>query len=167
MQTCAKAWGLRLGCGVAGGRRLAGGAGPLWARQSRDNSSGAGDSGGAGASRLLERLLPRHDDFARRHIGPGDKDQKEMLKALGLVVRTPTRPSGLHPTPPGFCRLGLSPPPELCFALRGTRALVPGPGVEASPRSRSRCPRFPLSRIFSSTRSSRLRTVCFQSKSPC
>ncbi|XP_054439101.1 glycine dehydrogenase (decarboxylating), mitochondrial isoform X2 [Pteronotus mesoamericanus] len=85
MQTCAKAWGLRLGCGVGGGRRLAGGAGPLWVRQSRDNSSGGGDSGRAGASRLLERLLPRHDDFARRHIGPGDKDQKEMLQTLGLA----------------------------------------------------------------------------------
>ncbi|KAF4025374.1 hypothetical protein G4228_017412 [Cervus hanglu yarkandensis] len=85
MQTCAKAWGLRLGCGVGGGRRLAGGAGPRWAPRGRDRSSGGGDSGGAGASRLLERLLPRHDDFARRHIGPGDKDQKEMLQALGLA----------------------------------------------------------------------------------
>ncbi|OWK01274.1 GLDC [Cervus elaphus hippelaphus] len=85
MQTCAKAWGLRLGCGVGGGRRLAGGAGPRWAPRGRDRSSGGGDSGGAGASRLLERLLPRHDDFARRHIGPGDKDQKEMLQALGLT----------------------------------------------------------------------------------
>uniref|UniRef100_A0A8C9P1R8 glycine dehydrogenase (aminomethyl-transferring) n=1 Tax=Spermophilus dauricus TaxID=99837 RepID=A0A8C9P1R8_SPEDA len=35
--------------------------------------------------RLLERFLPRHDDFARRHIGPGDKDQREMLQALGLA----------------------------------------------------------------------------------
>uniref|UniRef100_A0A8C2RW83 Glycine cleavage system P protein n=1 Tax=Capra hircus TaxID=9925 RepID=A0A8C2RW83_CAPHI len=85
MQTCARAWGLRLGCGVGGGRRLAGGAGPRWAPRGRDRSSGGGDSGGAGASRLLERLLPRHDDFARRHIGPGDKDQKEMLQALGLA----------------------------------------------------------------------------------
>ncbi|XP_070336558.1 glycine dehydrogenase (decarboxylating), mitochondrial isoform X2 [Odocoileus virginianus] len=85
MQTCAKAWGLRLGCGVGGGRRLAGGTGPRWAPRGRDRSSGGGDSGGAGASRLLERLLPRHDDFARRHIGPGDKDQKEMLQALGLA----------------------------------------------------------------------------------
>ncbi|XP_011792747.1 PREDICTED: glycine dehydrogenase (decarboxylating), mitochondrial [Colobus angolensis palliatus] len=45
----------------------------------------SGDSAAAGASRLLERLLPRHDDFARRHIGPGDKDQREMLQTLGLA----------------------------------------------------------------------------------
>nr|XP_008527904.1 PREDICTED: glycine dehydrogenase (decarboxylating), mitochondrial-like [Equus przewalskii] len=85
MQTCARAWGLRLGCGVAGGRRLAGGAGPRWAPRGRDSSGGGGDSSGTGASRLLERLLPRHDDFARRHVGPGDKDQREMLQALGLA----------------------------------------------------------------------------------
>ncbi|XP_073736858.1 glycine dehydrogenase (decarboxylating), mitochondrial isoform X3 [Callorhinus ursinus] len=85
MQTCARAWGLRLGCGVGGGRRLAGGTGPLWVPRGRDSSSCGGDSGRAGDSRLLERLLPRHDDFARRHIGPGDKDQREMLQALGLA----------------------------------------------------------------------------------
>ncbi|XP_006740872.1 glycine dehydrogenase (decarboxylating), mitochondrial [Leptonychotes weddellii] len=85
MQTCARAWGLRLGCGVGGGRRLAGGTGPLWVPRGRDSSSCGGDSSRAGDSRLLERLLPRHDDFARRHIGPGDKDQREMLQALGLA----------------------------------------------------------------------------------
>uniref|UniRef100_A0ABI7X728 Glycine cleavage system P protein n=1 Tax=Felis catus TaxID=9685 RepID=A0ABI7X728_FELCA len=84
MQTCARAWGLRLGCGIGGSRRLAGGKGPLWVPRGRDSSSG-GDSSRAGDSRLLERLLPRHDDFARRHIGPGDKDQREMLQALGLA----------------------------------------------------------------------------------
>ncbi|ELK07008.1 Glycine dehydrogenase [decarboxylating], mitochondrial [Pteropus alecto] len=85
MQTCAKACGLRLGCGVGGSRRLAGGAGQRWALRSRDSSNGGGDNGAAGAFRLLERLLPRHDDFARRHIGPGDKDQRDMLQALGLA----------------------------------------------------------------------------------
>lgn len=96
MQLCAKAWGLRLGRGVGGGHRLARGAGLSWAPRGRDSSGGGGgggDRGAAGASRLLERLLPRHDDFARRHIGPGDKDQREMLQALGLAVR----PSTLHP----------------------------------------------------------------------
>ncbi|KAL4689647.1 hypothetical protein H8959_012438 [Pygathrix nigripes] len=85
MQSCARAWGLRLGRGVGGGRLLAGGSGPCWAPRGRDSSSGGGDSAAAGASRLLERLLPRHDDFARRHIGPGDKDQREMLQTLGLA----------------------------------------------------------------------------------
>ncbi|XP_051002284.1 glycine dehydrogenase (decarboxylating), mitochondrial [Acomys russatus] len=89
MQLCARAWGLRLGRGVGGGHRLARGTGLSWAPRGRDSSSGGGggdgDRGAAGASRLLERLLPRHDDFARRHIGPGDKDRREMLQALGLA----------------------------------------------------------------------------------
>uniref|UniRef100_A0A2R8ZDA7 Glycine cleavage system P protein n=1 Tax=Pan paniscus TaxID=9597 RepID=A0A2R8ZDA7_PANPA len=85
MQSCARAWGLRLGRGVGDGRRLAGGSGLCWAPRGRDSSSGGGDSAAAGASPLLERLLPRHDDFARRHIGPGDKDQREMLQILGLA----------------------------------------------------------------------------------
>ncbi|KAM7330081.1 glycine dehydrogenase (decarboxylating), mitochondrial [Alexandromys fortis] len=88
MQLCARAWGLRLGRGVGGGHRLARGAGLSWAPQGRDSSGGGGgggDRGAPGASRLLERLLPRHDDFAQRHIGPGDKDRREMLQALGLA----------------------------------------------------------------------------------
>lgn len=141
MQTCAKAWGLRLGCGVGGGRRLAGGAGPRWAPRGRDRSSGGGDSGGAGASRLLERLLPRHDDFARRHIGPGDKDQKEMLQALGLTVRTPTRLSRASPPPRLLPVRPPGPHQEPCFASLGTCILVRGSGVEASARARSACPR--------------------------
>ncbi|KAG9331525.1 hypothetical protein JZ751_018928, partial [Albula glossodonta] len=35
-------------------------------------------------SRQIERILPRHDDFAERHIGPGDKEKREMLDTLGL-----------------------------------------------------------------------------------
>lgn len=88
MQLCARAWGLRLGRGAGGGHRPARGTGLSWAPRRRDSSSGGGgggDRGAAGASRLLERLLPRHDDFARRHIGPGDKDRREMLQALGLA----------------------------------------------------------------------------------
>ncbi|EDL41702.1 glycine decarboxylase, isoform CRA_e [Mus musculus] len=90
MQLCARAWGLRLGRGAGGGHRLARGTGLSWAQRSRDSSGGGGGGGGgdrgaAGASRLLERLLPRHDDFSRRHIGPGDKDRREMLQALGLA----------------------------------------------------------------------------------
>ncbi|KAK2845611.1 hypothetical protein Q7C36_010465 [Tachysurus vachellii] len=33
-------------------------------------------------SRMIDRIMPRHDDFAERHIGPGDKEKKEMLNTL-------------------------------------------------------------------------------------
>uniref|UniRef100_A0A6Q2WYT3 Uncharacterized protein n=1 Tax=Esox lucius TaxID=8010 RepID=A0A6Q2WYT3_ESOLU len=36
------------------------------------------------ASRQIERILPRHDDFAERHIGPGEREKREMLEFLGL-----------------------------------------------------------------------------------
>lgn len=123
MQLCARAWGLRLGRGAGGGHRLARGTGLCWAQRSRDSSGGGGGGGGgdrgaAGASRLLERLLPRHDDFSRRHIGPGDKDRREMLQALGLAVR----PSTLHPA--GALPAG-PPGSHLAFLLR------PGPQLES------------------------------------
>uniref|UniRef100_A0AAY4BXA4 glycine dehydrogenase (aminomethyl-transferring) n=1 Tax=Denticeps clupeoides TaxID=299321 RepID=A0AAY4BXA4_9TELE len=35
-------------------------------------------------SRKIERILPKHDDFAERHIGPGDREKREMLSSLGL-----------------------------------------------------------------------------------
>lgn len=38
-------------------------------------------------SRRIESILPRHDDFSERHIGPGDKEKREMLDTLGLEVR--------------------------------------------------------------------------------
>jgi glycine dehydrogenase len=34
-------------------------------------------------------MLPRHDDFAERHIGPGEREKREMLDALGLEVGPP------------------------------------------------------------------------------
>lgn len=170
MQTCARAWGLRLGCGVGGSRRLAGGAGLRWAPSGRDSSSGGGDGGGdsrgAAASRLLERLLPRHDDFARRHIGPGDKDQREMLQALGLAVRTPSRPSGASALP---SRVLPSRPPsyiqDLCFAPHGTCTLVRGRGGEASPFSLSVSPSFLPAAYFSTLFTPQNRI--FQPKLPC
>lgn len=119
MQLCARAWGLRLGRGVGGGHRLARGAGLSWAPQGRDSSGGGGgggDRGAPGASRLLERLLPRHDDFAQRHIGPGDKDRREMLQALGLAVRASTlHPAGAQPAGPPNSHLA---------------SCVPGPSLE-------------------------------------
>lgn len=41
----------------------------------------------AATSRQIERILPRHDDFAERHIGPGEREKREMLDALGVEVR--------------------------------------------------------------------------------
>lgn len=38
-------------------------------------------------SRQIDKILPRHDDFSERHIGPGDKEKREMLGTLGLEVR--------------------------------------------------------------------------------
>lgn len=35
-------------------------------------------------SRMIDRILPRHDDFAERHIGPGDKEKREMLNTVGV-----------------------------------------------------------------------------------
>lgn len=164
MQTCARAWGLRLGCGVGGGRRLVGGTGPLWVPRGRDSSSGGGDSSRAGDSRLLERLLPRHDDFARRHIGPGDKDQREMLQALGLAVRTPLGLLGPHPALPGFCRRGLRSPAQSSALLRV--GPTPKSGALAWQRARefgSCAPAFSHSFTFS-IRSSRLRPLCFSTQ---
>lgn len=37
-------------------------------------------------SRMIDRILPRHDDFAERHIGPGDKEKREMLNTLRVGV---------------------------------------------------------------------------------
>lgn len=39
------------------------------------------------SSRQIERILPRHDDFTERHIGPGEREKREMLDVLGLEVR--------------------------------------------------------------------------------
>ncbi|XP_018601995.1 glycine dehydrogenase (decarboxylating), mitochondrial isoform X1 [Scleropages formosus] len=36
------------------------------------------------SSRKIERIMPRHDDFSERHIGPGDKEKQEMLDTLGV-----------------------------------------------------------------------------------
>uniref|UniRef100_A0A8C4Y4T6 glycine dehydrogenase (aminomethyl-transferring) n=1 Tax=Gopherus evgoodei TaxID=1825980 RepID=A0A8C4Y4T6_9SAUR len=39
----------------------------------------------SGSSRSIEQLLPRHDDFSQRHIGPRDKEKREMLQTVGLA----------------------------------------------------------------------------------
>lgn len=38
------------------------------------------------SSKAVNSLLPSHDDFEMRHIGPRESDQNDMLKFLGLEV---------------------------------------------------------------------------------
>lgn len=68
----------------------------VWKLQCRIRNSGASlttaavrgvRTSAAASSRQIERILPRHDDFAERHIGPGEREKREMLDALGLEVR--------------------------------------------------------------------------------
>lgn len=67
----------------------------VWKLQCRIRNSGASLSpaarglrtSAAASSRQIERILPRHDDFAEKHIGPGEREKREMLDALGLEVR--------------------------------------------------------------------------------
>lgn len=48
------------------------------------------------SSRQIERILPRHDDFTERHIGPGEREKREMLDVLGLEVRDAHSPRIKH-----------------------------------------------------------------------
>uniref|UniRef100_A0A3Q3NIX3 glycine dehydrogenase (aminomethyl-transferring) n=1 Tax=Labrus bergylta TaxID=56723 RepID=A0A3Q3NIX3_9LABR len=95
MQSCAKSWGIFLAKSVnpsAPCRHLSDKSRVAWKLQSRIRNSGASVTTAARAlrtsatvsSRQIERILPRHDDFAERHIGPGEREKREMLDALGL-----------------------------------------------------------------------------------
>uniref|UniRef100_A0A8C9T9J3 glycine dehydrogenase (aminomethyl-transferring) n=1 Tax=Scleropages formosus TaxID=113540 RepID=A0A8C9T9J3_SCLFO len=48
------------------------------------------------SSRKIERIMPRHDDFSERHIGPGDKEKQEMLDTLGVGLIEKTIPSTIR-----------------------------------------------------------------------
>lgn len=80
----------------------------VWKLQCRIRNSGASltaaarglRTSAAASSRQIERILPRHDDFAERHIGPGEREKREMLDALGLEVRFTTHP---HPSSKRKC----------------------------------------------------------------
>ena len=39
------------------------------------------------SSTTLDSVFPRHEKFARRHIGPNEQEQTSMLEYLGLEVR--------------------------------------------------------------------------------
>lgn len=41
----------------------------------------------ASFTKALDTLLPKHDNFAERHIGPNKAQKAEMLKTIGVNVR--------------------------------------------------------------------------------
>uniref|UniRef100_A0A674MPZ6 glycine dehydrogenase (aminomethyl-transferring) n=1 Tax=Takifugu rubripes TaxID=31033 RepID=A0A674MPZ6_TAKRU len=91
MQSCAKSWGLLLAKSAnprAPCRHLTEKSRLAWKVQGRIRTPGAALRGlrtsAAISSRQIERILPRHDDFTERHIGPGDREKREMLDVLGL-----------------------------------------------------------------------------------
>lgn len=107
MQSCARSWGLFLAKSAnpsAPCRHLTGKSRLALKVQGRFRSRGASAcspspsasaeaavrglrTSAAISSRQIERILPRHDDFTERHIGPGEREKREMLDVLGLEVR--------------------------------------------------------------------------------
>uniref|UniRef100_A0A674NJU7 glycine dehydrogenase (aminomethyl-transferring) n=1 Tax=Takifugu rubripes TaxID=31033 RepID=A0A674NJU7_TAKRU len=86
MQSCAKSWGLLLAKSAnprAPCRHLTEKSRLAWKVQAGAALRGLRTSA-AISSRQIERILPRHDDFTERHIGPGDREKREMLDVLGL-----------------------------------------------------------------------------------
>uniref|UniRef100_A0A673XGB5 Glycine cleavage system P protein n=1 Tax=Salmo trutta TaxID=8032 RepID=A0A673XGB5_SALTR len=77
MQSCAKSWGILFTKSVnphAPCRHINGKSRIFGKQQNRIQTLNA----------CIDRILPRHDDFAERHIGPGERDKREMLNVLGL-----------------------------------------------------------------------------------
>uniref|UniRef100_A0AAQ5ZKZ4 glycine dehydrogenase (aminomethyl-transferring) n=1 Tax=Amphiprion ocellaris TaxID=80972 RepID=A0AAQ5ZKZ4_AMPOC len=97
MQSCARSWGIFLAKSVNPGapcRHLSDKSRVVWKLQCRNPNTCASLTTAAAvrgvrtsaalSSRQIERILPRHDDFAERHIGPGEREKREMLDVLGL-----------------------------------------------------------------------------------
>uniref|UniRef100_A0A673X8E9 glycine dehydrogenase (aminomethyl-transferring) n=1 Tax=Salmo trutta TaxID=8032 RepID=A0A673X8E9_SALTR len=94
MQSCAKSWGILFAKSVnshAPCRHISGKSrifGKLQTRIQNRNAfvtvRGLRTSAVYASSRQIDRILPRHDDFAERHIGPGEREKREMLDVLGL-----------------------------------------------------------------------------------
>ncbi|KAF6739300.1 Glycine dehydrogenase (decarboxylating), mitochondrial [Oryzias melastigma] len=97
MQKCAKSWGVfflakSVNPGAPRGH-LRHKSGVLWKLPSGSRGGSASlttaarglrTTAAAASSRRIERILPRHDDFAERHIGPGEREKRDMLDVLGL-----------------------------------------------------------------------------------
>ncbi|KAG8595576.1 hypothetical protein GDO81_001559 [Engystomops pustulosus] len=87
MQSCTRAWGL-----IGRAAKLQGTALGCSSRAAWRHIQGASSRMSAAAplrsshssQRQIEQLFPRHDDFSERHIGPGDKEKREMLHTLGM-----------------------------------------------------------------------------------
>uniref|UniRef100_A0A4W5QR89 Glycine cleavage system P protein n=1 Tax=Hucho hucho TaxID=62062 RepID=A0A4W5QR89_9TELE len=79
MQSCAKSWGILFAKSVnshAPCRHISGKSRIFGKLQTRIQNRNAFVT--------AHRILPRHDDFAERHIGPGEREKREMLDVLGL-----------------------------------------------------------------------------------
>lgn len=96
MQSCAKSWGIIFAKSVnphAPCKQLTGKSCIVGKLQSRIRIRDASvtvrslRTSAVFSSRQIERIFPRHDDFAERHIGPGEREKREMLDALGVEVR--------------------------------------------------------------------------------
>lgn len=79
---------VRRGLWIASGLRSPRLAPPGWGRGAPGGLRGATTAVAAGIAgrlclRLLQRLLPRRDDFARRHINLGDKDRRRCYWPWG------------------------------------------------------------------------------------
>lgn len=116
MQSCAKSWGLFLAKSAnpsAPCRHLTGKSRLALKVQGRFRTRGASAcspspsasaqaavralrTSAAISSRQIERILPRHDDFTERHIGPGEREKREMLDVLGLEVRDAHSPPEIN-----------------------------------------------------------------------
>ncbi|KAM4708873.1 glycine dehydrogenase (decarboxylating), mitochondrial [Discoglossus pictus] len=90
MQSCAKSWGVLCRSVRLQGRAIGCTRRAAWHHaQGLRSSSTLAPAGSVLASsssspRQIEQLFPRHDDFSERHIGPGDKEKREMLSTIGM-----------------------------------------------------------------------------------
>uniref|UniRef100_A0A8C7NPD8 Aromatic amino acid beta-eliminating lyase/threonine aldolase domain-containing protein n=1 Tax=Oncorhynchus mykiss TaxID=8022 RepID=A0A8C7NPD8_ONCMY len=87
MQSCAKSWGILFAKSVnshAPCRHISGQSRFFGKLQTRIQNRNAFVTvrglrmSAVYASRQIDRILPRHDDFAERHIGPGEREKREI-----------------------------------------------------------------------------------------
>uniref|UniRef100_A0A3Q3XJI2 glycine dehydrogenase (aminomethyl-transferring) n=1 Tax=Mola mola TaxID=94237 RepID=A0A3Q3XJI2_MOLML len=87
MQSCARSWGIFLAKSASPGApcgHLRDTSRVVWKLQCGLRARGVRTSAAA-SSRQIERILPRHDDFAERHIGPGDREKRENCSKCNFL----------------------------------------------------------------------------------